>query len=112
MTSERISRPVCSNHSYERSGRLLTDRILAAVEIESLQNGTIDLKVHAIEPKAFFKLETATVVLSIWSESGNVVRARLEHVESGATSYLQGNASLLELGKELGLCAAHIQGAE
>jgi hypothetical protein len=90
----------------------VTERLALAVAIRGLASGMLDLQVKAIEPSLAFQLAATTIIVSIWSESEGLVRARLEHVDGGATSYLQGNSSLMEFGRELGLLAVRASGAE
>lgn len=45
----------------------------------------------------------AMVVVTMWAETDGTVRARLRDAASGATSYLQGNETMIELGNALGL---------
>lgn len=72
----------------------------------------IDIRVRALQPGRELRSEHAVVVATIWCEAGDTVRARLEHVPTGTTSYVQGNASLLAFGKELGLSASPFPPAE
>ena len=45
----------------------------------------------------------ALVVVTMWAEGDGTVRARLRDAVSGATSYLQGNETMIALGDALGL---------
>lgn len=80
--------------------------------IDSGPADDIDIRVRPMQPGQELRSEHAVVVATIWREADDTVRARLEHVASGTTSYLQGNASLLALGKELGLSASPFPPAE
>ncbi|MGA8575375.1 MAG: hypothetical protein WB609_06750 [Candidatus Cybelea sp.] len=51
------------------------------------------------------RARSTTVLMTAWREGDSVVRARFDHIESGLTSYVQGNDSLIALGEKLGLMA-------
>lgn len=65
--------------------------------------GHLHMSLEPLEPGASLHLEQTRVAAFVWSESDGTWRARLEHVATGATSYIQGSGSLADFGKRLGL---------
>ena len=73
------------------------------IGIVSDAEGHLHLFFEPLEPGASLHLEQTSVAAFVWSVSDGTWRARLGHVASGTTSYIQGSASLAEFSKELGL---------
>jgi hypothetical protein len=77
-------------------------RFAVSVELKN-ENGSLELRVRPMEGQVHVAGPPAVVVVTMWSELDGTVRARLRHVESGTTSYLQGNETMVQFGNALGL---------
>jgi hypothetical protein len=63
----------------------------------------LNVRVRSVDTGICLNAKRSTVVLTLWSESSDTVRGRLEHLTSGTTSYFQGNATLEAFANEIGL---------
>lgn len=50
-----------------------------------------------------FRMKRSVLIVRLWHESGDVVRASLHHPASGATAYVQGNDELATISHALDL---------
>lgn len=82
------------------------ERFVVTVEIENDDAGGLSLRVRSVEPGARLAAQRSTVALTLWCESPDTLRGRLENVTSGTTSYFQGNATLVTFCEEMGLRVA------
>jgi hypothetical protein len=82
------------------------ERFAVTIEIESDGAGGLSLRVRPVEPGARLDAQCSTVALTLWCESPDTLRGRLENVISGTTSYFQGNATLVTFCEEMGLRVA------
>jgi hypothetical protein len=78
-------------------------RFAVAIEIENDRAGGLSLRVRPVDAGVHLEAARSTVVLTLWSESPDTLRGRVENMISGTTSYIQGNATLVTFGKELGI---------
>lgn len=81
----------------------MNPRYAVSVELETQRDGSLELHVRPVEGRRQLRADTAVVVVTMWVEGDGTVRARLRHVASGVTSYLQGNQTMIRLGRALGL---------
>lgn len=81
----------------------MSERFAVSVELESRHDGSLDLHIRAIQGRVRLGTPGALVVVTMWAEGDGTVRARLRDAVSGATSYLQGNETMIALGDALGL---------
>ncbi|MGC1758784.1 MAG: hypothetical protein WA742_05485 [Candidatus Cybelea sp.] len=81
----------------------LSERFAVSVELESRQDGSLELHVRSMHGRVRLTGAAAMVVVTMWTEANGTVRARLRDAASGATSYLQGNETVIALGNALGL---------
>ena len=87
-----------------KCGRMsLSERFAVSVELESRQDGSLELHVRSMHGRVRLTGAAAMVVVTMWTEANGTVRARLRDAASGATSYLQGNETVIALGNALGL---------
>jgi len=79
-----------------------------AVAIEISSDGSGGLRLHARPVDSRFRLDSlkTTVVLTVWLESSDTLRGRLENLANGALGYFQGNATLIEFARDAGLRAS------
>lgn len=73
------------------------------MEVEGRRDGSLEMHVRPMEGHTQLRADPAVVVVTMWTEGDGTVRARLRHIASGVTSYLQGNQTMIELGNALGL---------
>lgn len=83
--------------------RLLTGRLAVTIAIENDNAGGLSLSVKPVDVAVQLIAPQTMIVLTLWAEPGDTVRARLEHLATGSTSYVQGNATLLDFAEGLGL---------
>lgn len=81
----------------------LSVRFAVSVDLESQHDGSLGLKVRPLEAGARLSGDVSTVIVTMWAEIDGTVRARLQHVPSGLTSYVQGNETIIAFGSALGL---------
>ncbi|GAC1414962.1 MAG: hypothetical protein NVSMB64_25220 [Candidatus Velthaea sp.] len=81
----------------------MTSQILAILSVRSDDAGHLTFDVQSLEPNVTFYLPSTSLVVSIWTDSCSAIRARFEHEQSGAITYLQGNESLLSFGRQVGV---------
>jgi hypothetical protein len=79
------------------------NRLAVAIEISSDGLGGLNFRARSVDDR--FRLETpgTALVLTLWLESPDTLRGRVEEIKSRATGYFQGNATLLEFGNKIGL---------
>lgn len=85
------------------STTFLNERFVVMIGMGSDSAGNLQMNLEPLEPGASLHLDQTSVAAFVWAEGDGTWRARLEHVASGTTSYIQGSASLAEFGKKLGL---------
>lgn len=66
-------------------------------------DGTLHAKVSAVSEGRRFRIKRCVLVVRLWREALNVVRASLYHPASGATAYLQGSDELAGISRALNL---------
>ena len=82
----------------------MSARLDLMVSIDRRSDGSLRLIVRALDDdERRLSAQHASVMLTCWHESDDVVRFRLKHIPSGAVGYMQANESLLELCDALGL---------
>ncbi len=81
----------------------MSERFAVSVELKDQHDGSLGLRVRSTEEHARLHADSGTIVLTVWTEADGIVRARFEHVMSGATSYLQGNETMVRFSSALGL---------
>lgn len=88
-------------HKWWRTS--LSERFAVSVELEGRDDGSLELHVRSMQGRMRLTGAGALVVVTMWAEGDGTIRARLRDAESGATSYLQGNETMIALGNALGL---------
>jgi len=66
-------------------------------------DGTMHVAITAAATGQRFKLNDSLLVLRLWHESANVVRASVHHPASGTTAYVQSSDELAGLSRALEL---------
>lgn len=84
---------------------VVSTRFAVAVDFQGQRDGTLGLTVRSLEGP-HLSADAGTVIITIWAETDGTVRARLQHISTGVTSYLQGNDTIIALAAALGLSVA------
>lgn len=94
--------PRVAHYERDAAGSSVIGTITATISLSSCPDGSLRLAVRPIGNDTILKANDATLVLSVWQESDDIVRARVQHPASGAFGYFQGNGTLIDLGNALG----------
>ena len=78
-------------------------RISSLLAAESTSVGSLVISLHPVDGAAAFRLEPATLALTIWRVDLDVIRVSLMNPKTGTIAYFQGARPALELARELGL---------
>lgn len=79
------------------------DRISSILTAESTSDGALKCSLRAVDGAAGFRLQPATLTLSMWRVDMEIVRVSLENPKTGTVAYFQGAEPALSLAHELGL---------
>lgn len=66
-------------------------------------DGTLHAELSPVDEGARFRMTRSVLVVRLWHEALNVVRASLYHPASGATAYIQGSDELAGISRAIGL---------
>jgi hypothetical protein len=85
------------------AGSLMSARFAVTIDLENRRDGCLGYMVRPLEAGVQLRGDVGTVIVTMWAEIDGTVRARLQHLPSGLTSYLQGNETIIAFGRALGL---------
>jgi hypothetical protein len=78
-------------------------RLAIAIEISSDGSGGVQLRARSVDDRLRLETRDTALVLTLWFESSDTLRGRVEEIKSGATGYFQGNETLIDFGGKVGL---------
>ncbi len=79
------------------------DRMSVVLSLRPLPGGEVAIGMEPETARGSLAVEAATLVLTLWHESPEIVRGRIDHLASGTVAYVQASGAILAMAQALRL---------